>query len=170
MRSAQASFFARSVTPPLKCGPATAIWRQEADMAQKPDRLAWMVLAMAVTIPAITTWAAPRILRASRQRRSRRGKRFIGLNTGICIKGSASSPAEMNVGWVEVTPPGAARMASHIERRKFLATLGGAAAGWPLAARAQQPGKLATIGFLGAPTPSAWRSYVPAFVQRLNEL
>jgi len=39
-----------------------------------------------------------------------------------------------------------------------------------MSARAQQPGKLPTIGFLGAPTPSAWRSYVPAFVQRLNEL
>jgi nucleotide-binding universal stress UspA family protein len=60
-------------------------------------------------------------------------------------------------------------MASHIERRKFLATVGGAAA-WPLPAWAQQPGKLPTIGFLVAGTPSSHGQWVAAFVQRLREL
>jgi hypothetical protein len=48
-------------------------------------------------------------------------------------------------------------MASYIERRKFLATLGGAAAAWPIGARAQQAHGLVTsarIAFLGAESAS----------------
>ena len=61
-------------------------------------------------------------------------------------------------------------MASYIERRKFLATLGGAAAAWPLAVRAQQAGKLPTIGFLVPNTRAAASEWTDAFVQRLREL
>jgi putative ABC transport system substrate-binding protein len=62
-------------------------------------------------------------------------------------------------------------MASHIERRKFLATLlSGAAAAWPIAAHGQQPGKLPTLGFLVAGTQSSHSPWVAAFIQRLREL
>src|SRR6516165_3068197 len=56
-----------------------------------------------------------------------------------------------------------------MRRRKFIALLGGAAA-WPFAARAQQAGKLPTIGFLGASTAPAMSQWIAAFVQRLHEL
>jgi putative ABC transport system substrate-binding protein len=56
-----------------------------------------------------------------------------------------------------------------MRRREFIAGLGGAVA-WPLVARAQQPGKLPTIGFLGANSPSVQSQWTAAFVQRLDEL
>jgi putative tryptophan/tyrosine transport system substrate-binding protein len=57
---------------------------------------------------------------------------------------------------------------SGIGRREFVALLGGAAAAWPLAARAQQPAKLTTVGFLGSEA-SGWSPWTAAFVQRLRE-
>ena len=54
-------------------------------------------------------------------------------------------------------------------RRAFITLLGGTAA-WPLAARAQQPSKLPTIGLLGAGTRSGWTDWVAAFERRLREL
>jgi len=57
-----------------------------------------------------------------------------------------------------------------IGRRELLVALGGAAVAWPLAVRAQQSGKLQTIGFMGQSTRSAASEWVAPFVQRLREL
>ena len=57
-----------------------------------------------------------------------------------------------------------------MKRRDFITLLSGAAVAWPVVARAQQAGKLPTIGFLGVSTPSGWSHYVTAFEQRLREL
>src|SRR5215510_2798668 len=66
-------------------------------------------------------------------------------------------------------PQAEGRMASHIGRRKFLAALGGAAAAWPLAARAQQ-GTPPVIGFLSHGTPEGGATFVAAVRKGLGEV
>src|SRR5580692_3539607 len=56
-----------------------------------------------------------------------------------------------------------------VGRRQFISAIGGTALAWPLAAHAQQAGKIPIIGFLGADA-SAFSPWTAAFVARLREL
>jgi ABC-type uncharacterized transport system substrate-binding protein len=56
-----------------------------------------------------------------------------------------------------------------MKRRKFIRLLGAATA-WPLAARAQQTGKMSRIGYLGSSSPSLEPHYIEAFRQKLRDL
>jgi putative ABC transport system substrate-binding protein len=59
-----------------------------------------------------------------------------------------------------------------VRRREFIAALGGMAAAWPLAARAQQPERMRRVGVLmsASETDPEYRAYVAAFREGLQKL
>jgi len=61
-------------------------------------------------------------------------------------------------------------MSANMKRREFITLVGGAVVAWPLAARAQQPAKVARIGYLDLGPASARASRVQALRAGLRDL
>ena len=57
-----------------------------------------------------------------------------------------------------------------LRRREFITLLGGAAVAWPVAARAQQTGKVYRIGYLGVTSYAGYAREIEALLSGLRRL
>src|SRR5262245_58828381 len=61
-------------------------------------------------------------------------------------------------------------LGARMQRRNFITLLSGTVVALPLSARAQQPRRLPTVGYMGSQTRSDQNRWTDAFVQKMREL
>jgi putative tryptophan/tyrosine transport system substrate-binding protein len=83
------------------------------------------------------------------------------------VRSFAKRDIVLSIG-MHTTSGGRGRMAIYIRRREFIFTLGGAAAAWPLAARAQQTSSVRKVGFLYPGPVAAAQIRIPSFLEGLR--